>query len=104
MTMSMYSSYTPEDFNNIEEDIFGKPCLPSFTRQFDIIQHNTWILFISPHMSHSAQNFLYIYISIYSACLFLCISSISSLCVCLYTFVISRQTRLMRNQYHTHTL
>lgn len=23
MTMSMYSSYTPEDFNN-EEDIFGK--------------------------------------------------------------------------------
>lgn len=24
MTMSMYSSYTPEDFNNIEEDIFGK--------------------------------------------------------------------------------
>jgi len=24
MTMSMYSSYTPEDFNNIEEDIFGE--------------------------------------------------------------------------------
>lgn len=24
MTMSMYSSYTPEDFNNIEEDIFGR--------------------------------------------------------------------------------
>lgn len=22
--MSMYSSYTPEDFNNIEEDIFGE--------------------------------------------------------------------------------
>ncbi|XP_033348787.1 kinesin-like protein unc-104 isoform X10 [Bombus vosnesenskii] len=25
MTMSMYSSYTPEDFNNIEEDIFVNP-------------------------------------------------------------------------------
>lgn len=24
MTMSMYSSYTPEDFNNAEEDIFGE--------------------------------------------------------------------------------
>lgn len=29
MTMSMYSSYTPEDFNN-EDDIFGKFCGVSF--------------------------------------------------------------------------
>lgn len=40
MTMSMYSSYTPEDFNNIEEDIFGeceKTCR-FFESQYMLVQ------------------------------------------------------------------
>lgn len=40
MTMSMYSSYTPEDFNNIEEDIFGEyvktSCLVFSIIYFDV--------------------------------------------------------------------
>lgn len=33
MTMSMYSSYTPEDFNN-DDDIFGKCCLLVLSKSF----------------------------------------------------------------------
>lgn len=45
MTMSMYSSYTPEDFNT-EEDIFGL-LLNSFpTNSFSTYNHAMSLLFV----------------------------------------------------------
>lgn len=55
MTMSMYSSYTPEDFNNIEEDIFGeyeKQILFRFMTYFNIAMPDR--LGVSPYI----RNFL----------------------------------------------
>lgn len=57
MTMSMYSSYTPEDFNNIEEDIFGK-CGKTYRFRipiyFGVAMPDR--LGVLPYLSHNSPN------------------------------------------------